>query len=201
MGEVEGGVVAADRHDVGRQQMSLREGRQRWLCLHRCRSQTTPSWRSSSVVAASPLAYGAGHEAGRREIGALDHVQQVAQRRLVGGDGVQVGAQRLAGEARADRPMPAGAVEPIGDAVHVQERAPVALDVRARGRHQALDVCTADHASLDLRVGRERARLQSAARHGQEHVFHRHAGQPLGLRHGRAHRLLRLVAARPPRRP
>ena len=35
--------------------------------------------------------------------------------------------------------------------------------------------------------------FKSAARHGQVDLFHRHAGRALGLRHGGAHRLLRVV--------
>ena len=100
--------------------------------------------------------------------------------------------------------MPAAPSSRYDDAVHVQQHAPVALHVRARGRHQALDVCTADHASLDLRIGRERARFRSAARHGHNHLLHPHARRPLRLRNGAADGLLPPRPGRrrrPPSRP
>ena len=82
-------------------------------------------------------------------------MQQVAQRRIVGRHGVQVGGQRGAGHA-ARIGYAGGAVEAVADVVEVQQRAAVALGIPARGGHQPVDVGVADDAAFDPRIGLRR---------------------------------------------
>jgi hypothetical protein len=105
---------------------------------------------------------------------------------------MQVRGQRCAGHAEriCDR---CRTVDTVADVIDMQERAAIAFSILAPGRHQAFDMGTADGLAFDARVGRERARHQPPARHGEEHLVDGHAGHLLGLHDGCARRLLGAV--------
>ena len=82
---------------------------------------------------------GRGDERAHREIAALDDQHQVAHRRLVGGDRMQIGRQTR-GRHAARIVAARGAVDAEADAVEMYQRAAVALGI-ARGRRPSADRC------------------------------------------------------------
>ena len=125
------------------------------------------------------------------EMAAVDGELEIAQRRFVGGDDVDVDAERLA--EHADRIGKAAiAVERIADRQSMQHDAPLAHRMRAAGAEQALDVGLGDRAA-DVHAGGERLALQASAGDIDDEAADGDLGHALGRVDGEPDRLLRLV--------
>jgi hypothetical protein len=144
-------MMAADGNDFAGEQVSVDEQRERGGPRTKIQHEDA---RPALVRRGDgkPTGIGRRHQPGDRQIGALRHVHEVAQRRVIGGDGVQIDAQGVGGKpARIGNAL--GAVEAIGDSIHVQQSPAIALDVTASGRQQAGEVNLTDGAALNLGVG------------------------------------------------
>ncbi len=189
--DVGGDIAATAGHQIGPQRVTLREHGDG------CRAGADVDGNDTQL-ALLPRRCGqaSGERRGRQarggKVGALDDLQQVLQRRILDRDGVQVRGELGAGHA-ARIGDATRLVEPVGDAIHVQQRALIALGVPAPRVQQPIDVPLADHALLDVAAGGERARFQAPARHAQVHFLQHHARHPLGLHHGAAYGLLRAL--------
>ena len=83
-----------------------------------------------------------------------------------------------------------GTVQPVANAVQMQQGTPIAFDVTAPSRHQASNIGLGDRAATDFGIGGKTRRLQAPASHREQNLAQLCTGRALGVRHGRPHALL-----------